>query len=168
MLALRQGEVLWNVGGILDVAHSLGFSCDARGLLDGLLVRMCNAGDRVPRIDYLRGSLGISGARRGGKMAQHDAADSWGRMGDPGAVAFGGQRDGVAVVVEVDATQLNKAKRTQVRVAGRPRKRWIRGAVGGRNDSRYAVRVLGVAAIRLTESIGICGKRYTSCAPRLA
>ena len=66
--ALRQGEVLW---------HWWHFVCDARGSLYGLLGRMCNVANRVAKSDYLSGARGISGARRGGQMVQHDGADCW-------------------------------------------------------------------------------------------
>ena len=82
MLALRQGEVLWRGG------H---FRRDALGSMDGLPGRMCNAGNRVPTCDYLRGDRWISDARRGGEMAQRDASDIRGLMEQPWEVAIGGQ-----------------------------------------------------------------------------
>ena len=93
----------------------------------------------------------IIGAELVGSAA-HTAVDRWcntlqkivgGRMEEPGAVTIGGKRGGVAVVVEFDEVLLNKAKRTQMRVAGHPQKRGIRGAAGRKNGARFAFRVLG-------------------------
>ena len=52
-------------------------------------------------------------------------------MAEPGVVAIGGQRGGVAVVVVVDETLPNNAKRTKMRGAGRQQHRCFCGAVGG-------------------------------------
>ena len=145
MLALRQGEAPW---------HGRHFVCGARGSMDGLLGRMCNVGTRVPKSDYIRGARGISGAHRGGQMVQHEAADSWDRMAEPGAVAIGGKRGGVAVVVEVDETLLNKAKRTQMRVAGRPQQRWLWGTLGGGRMMRIShFAYWGGRMVRLTAAL---------------
>ena len=76
-------------------------------------------------------------------MAQRDASDSWGRMEEPGAVAIGGKRGGVAVAVEVGETLPNKAKRTQMRAAGRPEKRRLRGEAVGRNGARFELPRIG-------------------------
>ena len=79
--------------------------------------------------------------------AAHTAVGRWcstmhqivgGRMAEPVAVAIVGKRGGVDVVVEVDGALLNMAKRTKMRAAGRPQKRWLWGAVGGKNDARCA------------------------------
>ena len=86
--------------------------------------------------------------------AAHTAVDRWcstlqqivgDRMAEPGVVTIGGQRGGVAVVVEVGEKLLSKAKRTQMRVAGRPQKRCLWGAELGKIDARLAFRVLGRA-----------------------
>ena len=93
-----------------------------------------------------------------GRIALHQIVG--GRMADPGVVAIGGQRGGVAVVVEVGETLLNKARRTKMRVAGRPHQRRRCGEVEGRNDARFAYwreRVMRLTAAReaCAESIGL-------------
>ena len=109
--------------------------------MDGLFGLMYNLGDRVSQGDSLRESPGISGAQGGGQMVRRAASDSRGHMEGPGAVDIGGQRNGVAVFVEVGETQINKAKRTQMRAAGRPQQRWHWGAAGAKNGARFAPRV---------------------------
>ena len=51
------------------------------------------------------------------------------RTQEPGAVRIGGDRNGMAVAVEADETILDKSKRTRMRATGRPKDRWLLGAV---------------------------------------
>ena len=67
------------------------------------------------------------------------------RAQEPGSVRIGGERGGVAVFVEADETIRNRRKRTRMRAVGRPKKRWIPGAVAGLRDARFAPRVLARA-----------------------
>ena len=89
-----------------------------------------------------------------GRIALHQIVG--GRMADPGVVAIGGQRGGVAVVVEVGETLLNKARRTKMRVAGRPHQRRRCGEVEGRNDARFAY--WRERVMRLTTALEDCAK----------
>ena len=109
--------------------------------------------------------------------AAHLAVDRWcgapqgidgDRLQESGAVQIGGGRGGAAVVVEAGETLLTKSTRTRMRAAGRPKKRWVQGAVvamgdawfrfraTGRSDNAVNGRPRGVQAVRWEfEEIGI-------------
>ena len=67
------------------------------------------------------------------------------RTQEPGAVRIGGDRNGMAVAVEADETILDKSKRTRMRAAGRPQRRWLRGAAEEQGDARFTFRAMGRA-----------------------
>ena len=121
------------------------FVCDARGSLGGFLGACVMWAIEYPKA--------IRNAELEGSAA-HTAVDKCcntlqkivgAPMAEPGVVAIGGKRVGVAVVVEVEETLLNKAERTQMRVACRPRQRRTWGAAEEQNGARFALGVLGAA-----------------------
>ena len=63
-------------------------------------------------------------------------------MQDHGVVRIGRERDELEVGVDADATLLNKRKYARMRAVGRPKRRWLPGAVVELNDARRAPRVL--------------------------
>ena len=116
-MALRQGEVIWRV-------RHFGFAhADRRADFSGACVMRETERPRATIQSELDGSAADS---RRNALRQIVG----GRMEKPGAVVIGGQR-GAVDVVEVAEALLNRAKRTQQRVAGRPQQRWIWGAVEG-------------------------------------
>lgn len=72
-----------------------------------------------------------------------------GRMEKPWAVAIGGHRFWVAVVVEVGEARTNKAKRTHMRPAGPPRERWIWATVDWENGARVSTHVSGRSGLAI-------------------